>query len=204
MADQEKVTMVNITDASEMWSRCFTVHSLIIVGSKEKDGSYNLTPKHMSMPLGYGPYFGFMGTPRKNSYRNIKREGEFTISYPRPDQLVLSSLAASRSKENDSQPVIEQIPTTEAKVVDGKFLEDSYFQLECNLSQIMGNFGEWEIIVGEVVAAYINKDFLRSEDDDINDGRLIRKHPLLAYLHPDRFGVVEESNAFPLPKDFKR
>lgn len=204
MAEQEEATMINVTDDPEMWKRCFTVHSLIIVGSKEENGSYNLAPKHMSMPLGFGPYFGFMGTARKNTYRNIKREGEFTISYPRPDQLVLSSLAASRRKDNDSKPVVEQIPTTEAQIVEGKFLKDSYFQLECNLSQILGKFGEWEIIVGEIIAAYIHEEFLRSDDDDINDGRLIRKHPLLAYLHPDRFGVVEESNAFPLPKDFKR
>lgn len=204
MADQKEAMMVNVTDDPEMWNRCFTVYSLIIIGSKERDGSYNLAPKHMSMPLGSGPYFGFMSMPREITYQNIKREGEFTVSYPRPDQLVLSSLAASRSEDNDSDPVVEQIPTTEAKVVEGKFLEDSYFQLECNLSRMIGKFGEWEIIVGEVIAAYIHEGFLRGKQDEVNDGRKIRKHPLLAYLHPDRFGVVEESNAFPLPKDFKR
>lgn len=180
------------------------VHSLLIVGSKEKDKSYNMAPKHMAMPLGFGSYFGFMGTPRKTTFRNIKREEEFTVSFPRPDQLVLSSLAASPREEDDSKPVIDAIPTVEAQLIEGKFLENSYLQLECTLSEMMGKFGEWEMVVGEIVAAYVHKDALRQEGDDADDNRLINQFPLLAYLHPDRYSTIKKSNNFPLPKDFKR
>ena len=196
--------MVNITDDPEMWNRFYSVHSLIVVGSMEENGNYNFAPKHMAMPLGFGPYFGFMGTPRKMTYRNIKREKVFTISYPRPEQLVISSLTASRREDDDTLPIIEQVPTSDAQYIEGKFLKDSYIQLECKLSEMLGKFGEWEIVVGEIVSAYAHKDALREEGDDADEDNQIQQHPLLAYLHPNRFSVVKESNAFPFPKDFKR
>lgn len=196
--------MIDVTDDPQMWERCYTVNSLVVVGSTEKDGNYNFAPKHMAMPLGFGPYFGFMGTPRKMTYRNIEREKEFTVSYPRPDQLIISSLTASQREEDDSLPVIKEVPTSEARQIKGKFLKDSYFQLECKLSQKLGKFGEWEIVVGEVVAAYVHQDALREEGDDADESNHIQEHPLLAYLHPNRFSVIKESNAFPFPKQFKR
>jgi len=204
MAEQHPSHMIDITDEPNMWNRFFMVHSLVIVGSKEESGDFNLAPKHMTMPLGFGPYFGFMGTPRKTTYRNIEREKEFTVSYPSPDQLIISSLTASRREEDDSKPVIGEVPTVKAPNVDGIFLKDSYFQLECKFSEMLGKFGEWEIIVGEIVGAYVHEEALKKEGDDVDDATLIHDHPILAYLHPDRFSVIKESNAFPFPKDFKR
>lgn len=204
MANHENNHMIDITDDPDIWSRCYSVHSLVVVGSTEEDGNYNFAPKHMAMPLGFGPYFGFMGTPRKMTYRNIKREQAFTVSYPKPEQVVISSLTASRREEDNTLPIIENIPTTEAQKISGKFIANSYFQLECKLHEIMGKFGEWEIVVGEVVAAYVQEGTIREQGDDANPDELLQQNPILAYLHPDRFSVINESNAFPFPKDFKR
>lgn len=201
---QNRSSMIDVSEKPNIWDSVFTVHTLVVIGSKEKGGSYNFAPKHMAMPLGFGPNFGFMGTPRKTTYRNIERENEFTVSFPRPSQLTISSLMATRREEDDTKPITEQIPTVEASNVKGQLIKDSYFQLECKLSEQLGKFGEWEIIVGEIVAAYAHEDALRKGGDDMDDARLIKKHPLLAYLHPNRFSVIEDSNAFPFPKDFKR
>ena len=35
-----------------IWDRVFSVAPLVIVGSKEADGRFNLAPKHLAMPLG--------------------------------------------------------------------------------------------------------------------------------------------------------
>lgn len=188
----------------DLWNRFYTVHSLVIIGSKEADGSYNLAPKHMAMPMGFTNYFAFIGTPRKTTYQNVKREGVFTVSYPRPDQLVLSSLSASQRADDHSKEVIKEIPTVEAQKVEGKFLENAYLQLECKLTDIMGKFGEWELIVGEVIAAYADPKMLRNSGEDSNDEQVVYENPILAYLHPDRFSIIKESNRFPFPKDFKR
>jgi hypothetical protein len=33
---------------------------------------------------------------------------------------------------------------------------------------------------------------------------LVHEQPLLAYLHPNQFALIEHSAGFPLPKDFHR
>ena len=78
-----------------LWERVFTVAPLVIVGSKDTDGTYDLAPKHMAMPLGWGDRYCFVCTPRHRTYRNIERHGVFTVSYPHSFQVVQASLAAS-------------------------------------------------------------------------------------------------------------
>lgn len=203
MADQE-TNMIEIDLDQDVWNHCYTVHSLIVIGSKEESGAYNFAPKHMAMPLGFSNQFGFMGTPRKSTYRNVQREKEFTVSYPKPSQLVISSLTSTRREEDDSKPILDKIPTVASKVVDGKFIKDSYFHLECKLTECLGKFGEWEVVVGEIVAARIQKEAARKRGNGMDESELIYDFPLLAYLHPDRFSIIKESHAFPYPKEFKR
>lgn len=194
--------MISLNPDKNIWDQFYTIHSLVIVGSVEDNGEYNMAPKHMAMPLGFDNYFSFIGTPRKSTYHNVKREGVFTVSYPRPSQLILTSLAASPREEDHSKPIISKLPIERAKVIDGIFLEDSYLQLECELVDILGSFGEWELMVGEIVAAYADEQSLRS--GDVDDEELVYNAPLLGYLYPDRFTVIEESQSFPFPKNFKR
>lgn len=200
----ENSEMIEIDLDQDVWNQCYTVHSLVVIGSKEEDLTYNFAPKHMAMPLGFSNHFGFMGTPRKSTYRNIDLQKEFTVSFPGPDQLVLTSLSATRREEDDTKPIIDQIPTVPAKQIDGKFLAGSYLQLECVLTEFLGKFGEWELVVGEIVAARVQKEMMRKRGNGTDEGKLVHDHPLLAYLHPDRFSVIKESHVFPYPKEFKR
>ncbi len=204
MSKKENSNMIEIEVNNDLWNRFYSVHSLVIIGSKEPDGSFNMAPKHMAMPMGFSNYFGFIGTPRKSTYQNVKREKVFTVSYPRPDQVIISSLTASRREKDDSKPILDKVPMVDAQKIEGKFLKNSYFNLECKLSEIMGKFGEWEFIVGEIVAAYVNEDAMRKEANDFDGTELVYKSPILAYLHPDRFSKIKKSNAFPFPGDFKR
>ena len=54
------------------------------------DGGNDLAPKHAAFPLGWGSFFGFVCTPRHSTYHNVRREGIFTVSYPRPTRVVLA------------------------------------------------------------------------------------------------------------------
>lgn len=203
MSEQVSNSMIDITDDPYIWNRFFMVHPLLLIGSKEKNGDFNMAPKYMAMPLGIGPYFGFMATPRNMTYQNVKREKAFTVSFPRPDQLVFSSITASSREEDDEKPAVLTVPKTDAIKIDGKFLKGSYLQFECTLHEMTGKFGEWEMIVGNIVAAYVHKDALRKEGVDVDDASIISNNPLLAYLHPGRFSIIKINNKYPLPKDFK-
>jgi flavin reductase (DIM6/NTAB) family NADH-FMN oxidoreductase RutF len=194
--------LVTLSGDFPIWERVFAVNPLVIVGTRESEGGYDLAPKHMALPMGWENYFGFVCTPRHNTYHNARREGVFTVSYPRPTQIVLASLAASPREGDGTKPSVYALPTFPASEVDGVFVEDAYLFLECALDRIVDDFGENSLICGRIVAAHVDEGYLRASDRDDND--LIHASPLLAYLSPGRYARVAESNSFPFPAHFMR
>ena len=185
-----------------IWQRVFTVAPLIVVGSKEADGTYNMAPKHMATPLSWQNYFGFVCTPSHSTYRNVHREKSFTVSFPNPNQIVLASLAASPRCEDESKPALDSLPSFAAETVDGRLLEDAYLYLECELDRIIDGFGVNSLIAGRIVAAHVSASSLRGEDRD--DQELLVNAPLLAYLPPGRYATIDRSNSFPFPAGMRK
>lgn len=195
--------LVSLELSLPIWSRFFSVAPLIVVGTKEADGNYDLAPKHMAMPLGWENYFGFVCSPSHRTYQNIRREQAFTVSFPRPEQVILTSLgAAPRCKEDDSKPALAVLPTFPASVIDSIFLQDAYLFLECKLDRIIDGFGENSLIAGQIVAAYVQQQALRVSDQDDRD--LLLQAPLLAYLPPGRYAKIERSFSFPFHRGFQQ
>jgi flavin reductase (DIM6/NTAB) family NADH-FMN oxidoreductase RutF len=195
-------TLVSLDLDQSIWERFFTVSPLVVVGTLEQDGGYDLAPKHMAIPLGWGNYFGFICTSRHHTYHNIRRTRVFTVSFPRPSQVLTTSLTATPRCDHDQKPSLNALPTTPAKVIDGVFLQDTYLNLECTLDRIIDGFGDNSLIAGKIVAAHVDEASLRSADRDDQD--LLRQSPLLAYLSPGRFATIDHSQAFPFHKGFKR
>lgn len=202
MGKRVRENVVTLSGDSPIWERVFTVNPLVLVGTRETDGGYDLAPKHLAFPMGWENYFAFVCTPRHATYHNARREGAFTVSYPRPTQVVLTSLAATKREGDGTKPSLYALPTFPASEVDGVFIEDAYLFLECVLDRIVDDFGENSLIAGRVVAAHVSEDYLRISERDDND--LIHEYPLIAYLSPGRYARVEESNSFPFPTDFSR
>lgn len=196
---QQATDLVSLEVGPAMWERFFTVSPLVVVGTKEEAGGYDLAPKHMAFPLGWEGYFGFVCTPDHMTYWNAKREGCFTVSYPRPGQEVLASLAASpRDTETECKPSLRAIATLPAPNIDGVFFEDAYLYFECELVRILDAFGANSLIIGRIVGAHVRPDALRHSD--VDDQEALFETPLLAYLHPGRFSRIRETFAFPFVK----
>jgi flavin reductase (DIM6/NTAB) family NADH-FMN oxidoreductase RutF len=191
---------VPIPTGSPVWSSFFTVAPLVLVATREGDG-HDIAPKHMAMPLGWQNYYCFVCSPRHATQRNIESTGEFTVSYPRPEQIVETSMAAGSRGEDDSKPSLVALETFPATVVDGVLVKDAYLWLECRLERIVDGFGDNSLIIGSVAAASVDERALRASDSDDSD--IIHGSPLLAYLSPGRFASVGESFSFPFPADFK-
>jgi flavin reductase (DIM6/NTAB) family NADH-FMN oxidoreductase RutF len=185
-----------------IWDRFFGVFPLVIVGSKEGDGRYNLAPKHLAMPLGWENHYCFVCSPRHTTYHNIRRHGAFTVSYPRPSEPLLASLAAAPRCEDQSKPSLLALPTFPARSVDGVLVRGCCLFLECTLRNVLDGFGPNSLIIGDVVAAAAHEDALRAADRDEADQ--IYQFPLLAYLSPGRFAEIRRSTAFPFPRGFSR
>ena len=156
----------------------------------------------MVTPMGWQNYFGFVCTPRHNTSRNIERTGEFTVSFPKPSQVLFTSLAASPRFETGDKPVIDYFKTFPATTVDASFVDDCYLYFECRHFKTVGGFGENCLITGEIVRAWADDEFLRHSETD--DQETIHDAPLLAYLSPGRFATIDRSNAFPFPESMKK
>src|SRR3974377_2293776 len=98
------VPLVSLDPNRPIWERFFTVAPLVIIGSREESGAFDLAPKHMATPLGWQNYLRLGSPPRHRTYQNIQRQGAFTVTFPRPSQVVLTSLAAAPRDDDDIQP----------------------------------------------------------------------------------------------------
>ncbi|MDH3387082.1 MAG: flavin reductase family protein [Gammaproteobacteria bacterium] len=202
MTDKESARLIELDTGESIWESFFTVFPLVIVGTREADGSDDLAPKHLAMPMSWKNHFGFVCTPRHATYQNIRRERQFAVTYMRPSQTVLASLAATPRCDDGSKPIIEALPTFAAESVDAAFVQDGYLFLECELEQIVDGLGDNSLIIGRIVAARVAEDALRTSDRDDED--LVFESPLLAYLYPGRFTEITNSNKLPFPAGFKR
>jgi flavin reductase (DIM6/NTAB) family NADH-FMN oxidoreductase RutF len=184
-----------------LWERTFAVAPLVLVSTKEGDG-YDVAPKHMAGPLGWEGFYGFVCSPSHATYRNAAAHGAFTVSFPRAEQVVASSLAGGGRVETGAKPSLAAVPTIPACVVDGRLVEGCSFYLECELDRLVDGFGPSSLVVGRIVAAAAAPDALRGAD--VDDADLVHRLGLLAYLAPGRFAVVRDSHAFPYAYDYRR
>jgi flavin reductase (DIM6/NTAB) family NADH-FMN oxidoreductase RutF len=194
--------MLHLNLNQPIWDHFFLVAPLVVIGTRELEGGYDLAPKHMAMPLGWDNYFGFVCTPRHHTYQNVCREHAFTVSFPRPDQVVLASLSAAPRCGEVVKPALAALPTVPASVIDGVFLQHASLYLECELDRIVDGFGENSLIVGKIVAAQVQEQAQRISDQDDQD--TLRQSPLLAYLSPGHYTTIDQSAAFPFHVGFQR
>jgi len=185
-----------------VWDRFFHVSPLIIVGTKEPNGSWDLAPKHMATALGWDNFFGFVCTPSHATYVNAQREGVFTVSFPRPSQVLSTSLAAAPRCEGSTKPSLGLLDTLAATRVDGVLLADAYLHFECETHRIVDGFGCNSLIAGRIVATLVADEAVRRSD--VDDQELILEAPLLAYVAPGRYAEVSETVAFPFHAGWSR
>lgn len=198
---QDNILSLDIT--TSIWERVFTIAPLVIIGTKEDTG-YDLAPKHMVTPLGFGNYFGFVCTPRHATYGNIVKNNFFTVSFPVPGQVMETALSASPRIDciSKSESILKALPLVKATTIDAPMVKGAYLYLECKLHKIIDDFDDYSLITGTILAAQVNKHYLRVSDKD--ERAQLKKYPLLAFISPDRFARVEDTLNFPFPKDFKK
>lgn len=194
--------IVDIDTTVPVWEQFFTVAPLVLIGTTDPDGTPDFAPKHMVTPMGWQNYFGFVCTPRHGTCKNIERRGVFTVTYPKPSQVLYASLAASPRGKRGEKPVTSYFETFPARDIDAQFIEGGYLYFECRHFKTVGGFGENCLITGEIVAARGDNAFLRHAEAD--DQETIHESPLFAYLAPGRFATIDRSNAFPFPESMKK
>ena len=194
--------VITIPTDQSIFEQTFAAYSVVLIGTREADRSMDIAPKHMATPLGLSNYFGFVCTPKHHTYQNIKRTEEFSVSYPRPEEILSISFSAEDRDEEGKKPNLDTLETIPATTIDPEIVKNSYVFLECRLEEISDRFGDNSFIAGKIVAQHVHEDVKRSPDRD--DNEIINDHPILAYLHPGRYTQISDSYSFPFPRDFER
>ena len=197
----ESVTTVALPPGGDLWDRVFVPAPLVLVGTLDEDGTPDIAPKHQAMPLGWADWYGFACTSRHRTHANARRTGEFTVSYPTPDQAVLIGQAAAPRADGEklTLALLEQLPAAE---VDGVLVGGASLWLECRVDRIVDGFDTHDLIVGRIVRAAAPEWAVRNPERD--DAELLHDNPALVYLAPDRFARVADTLAFPFPAEFTR
>ena len=183
-----------------LWERVFVVSPLVLVGTREPDGRHDLAPKHRVVTL--QGHLGFVCRPSHATWRNAVREGVFTVSWPGPRQVVMAAAAASPRCEDGEKRTLRALPTLAATSVNGVLVDGCRFHVECRVERVVDHLGDDGLLLGRVVAAHADRKALRSKA--VPDRILVHDQPLLAYLHPTQYALVEQSTGFPFPKGFTR
>ena len=201
--NREIVDFVSLDLENSIWEHFYTVAPLVVVGTKEREG-FDLAPKHMVTPIGFSRFFGFVCTPRHRTYRNLREHGKFSVSFVKPDQVLLSSLAAMPrcSDTEDPKAIVKHIPSFFSDDGDYVFVDGSYLLLECTVHKIIDGFDDYSMITGRIENAVVHPDYLVQSDQSAQ--QQIYEHPILAYVAQGRFAVIRETMHYPFPKDFKR
>lgn len=198
----EHESLVTLELSSPIWAEFFTVSPLVVVGTTEPDGSTDLAPKHMVMPMGWQNHVGFMCSETHSTRSNILRTGEFTVSWLRPDSVVTAALAAAPRCDEGEKPSLDLVPTFPAEEVEPPLVRGGYLYLECRLLETWDALAPASLIVGEVVAARVAESSIRRHDRD--DVDLLAVDPPLVYLSPGWYGSVGNIQAFPFHQGTKR
>ncbi len=198
--EDRRSTLVPVPLVAPLWERFFIVSSLVLVATVDVEGTPDIAPKHMAMPLGWESWFCFACSPRHTTYRNSVTVEAFTVGYPGPELIVEASLSASPREPDDSKPALAALDTMPAASVEGVLVAGCQVHLECSLDRVVDGFGENSLVIGRVVAAHAAREAIRSPERD--DAELLQDRPLLAYVHPGRFSTIRETDGFPFPAGF--
>ena len=198
----EPSSYVPLSLEQPIWEQFYTVAPLVLIGTIEADGSPDIAPKHLAMPLSWRTLFGFVCSPRHATYRNAVANESFTVGFPSPELVLAASLAAGPRDAEVIKPTMDMLSLSPANVVEGVLVDGCRVHLECRLTRVVDELDENALLVGRVVAAYASRRARITADEDPEDA--ITRAPLLSYVHPGRVAAVHETKEFPYHRGFHR
>ena len=96
--------------STSIWENFFSVFPLVLVGSRESDGSYDLAPKHLAIPASWQNHYAFVCAPHHRTYINILEYKEFTVSFPNPAWQTRWARSPDQRADDQTKPALTVLP----------------------------------------------------------------------------------------------
>jgi flavin reductase (DIM6/NTAB) family NADH-FMN oxidoreductase RutF len=132
--------------------------AVYLVSTWDGRGGFNIAPYGMVMPISYHPLMYALSSARdRDTYRNIKETGEFTLNLPSCELLHQVNIAATRFP-----PEVDEFEKAGLTPIEGIRLrvpriKECRGHIECKLKRMI-DVEERIIILGDVVSLSIDRN----------------------------------------------
>ncbi|MBB4953385.1 flavin reductase (DIM6/NTAB) family NADH-FMN oxidoreductase RutF [Agrobacterium vitis] len=163
------------------------------IGSKGRDGSYNLAPYSFFTAISDKPKMVmFSSTGRKDSLRNIEETGCFTANFVSHDLGAAMNASSVPAGYGVSEFDLAGLTPAIGRLVEAPYVDEAYAVLECKATDVIspktlsGEACENLVVFGEVVGIHIADSAMRDGRFDVT---LVQPLARLGYMD---YAVVTE------------
>ena len=145
------------------WHSVLYANPVVLVSTRSPSGVDNVSPYGMCMPISSKPPLIAIGVhPSRDTYGYIKESGEFAINLLTPGLKEACELTAKGIPPDESEFDLAGITRLESQEIGVALVEESPANMECTLFW-MKAAGDHDIVVGEVVAVWVNDEFYHED-----------------------------------------
>jgi flavin reductase (DIM6/NTAB) family NADH-FMN oxidoreductase RutF len=175
----------------------FCPEMVVLVTTMSTSGIFNVAPKTQAMPVGRGNYWAFACCSSHHTYQNVLQQGEFVVNIPGPELIEHISRASADTPAGADEIDACGLTAIPSRQVAVPSILECRVHLECKRYQVIDGLGGDSLIIGKIVAACGDQDFVST------DVRILAEKPVLAYVHPDHYTLVKEVRKFQFPRNYK-
>jgi flavin reductase (DIM6/NTAB) family NADH-FMN oxidoreductase RutF len=151
------------------WSSVLYANPVVLVSTRSPSGVDNVSPYGMCMPISSKPPLMAIGVhPARDTYGYIKERKEFAINLLTPELKEACETTARGIPPEESEFDLAGLTRVQAQQIDVALVAESPANMECRLYW-MKEAGDHDVVVGEVVAVWINEELF---DEDTTTMRL--------------------------------
>lgn len=156
------------------------------IGSKGRDGSFNLAPYSFFNAISDRPkMIMFSSSGRKDSLRNVEETGCFTANFVSHDLGEAMNASSAPAGYGVSEFELAGLTPAIGRLVDAPYVDEAYAVLECKVTDVIspktlsGVPSENFVVFGEVVGIHIADSALRDGRFDVT---LVQPLARLGYM----------------------
>jgi flavin reductase (DIM6/NTAB) family NADH-FMN oxidoreductase RutF len=158
---------LNTTD----WHRVCCATPVVLISTKSPEGVDNVSPYGMCMPVSTNPPLYAIGvSPRRQTYGYIEATGEFAVNFLDADMKRACLETARGIPADQSEFDLAGLTRAEAAEIDVALVAESPVNMECRLHW-MKKAGDHAVVVGEVVAIWVNEELYDESTASARRGR---------------------------------
>ncbi|KQV42524.1 MULTISPECIES: flavin reductase family protein [unclassified Rhizobium] len=158
------------------------------IGSRAKDGSYNLAPYSFFNAISDTPKLVmFSSSGHKDSVANIEETGEFTANFVSRDLAEKMNMTSLNAPRGESEFEIAGLTPAVGTLVVAPFVAEAYAALECKVTEMFqpktltGDLSENYMVIGQVVGIHIREEAIRDGRFDMAKVRPIGRMGYMDY-----------------------